>query len=249
MLALVCCTAFGEQVDVSSPSTADIKLPDGVTFNHLCALLHLRVPAHYWLSENTFVALKKTLSELTDNQLAAAEVRVAELVRARQLANLDLRQANLQPDEFEAITLQEVILTLRRRELDGLGRKFASARTPPKYLLAHSQLIKVEIDALAAQVNDLRRGVAERPKLERTLTQDEADLQRLLDASQKRQLHGGEDGKAHASIGAGEHRLNNLVEMTDDDLYQQKARELRRRIERTSRPGDKRALRGELATL
>eukprot|EP00750_Incisomonas_marina_P025635 INCI560.1.p1 GENE.INCI560.1~~INCI560.1.p1 ORF type:complete len:456 (+),score=88.35 INCI560.1:209-1576(+) len=232
-------------------ANADV-LPDAVTENVLCALLHLQVPAQYWASAQNFVALQKVLGELTEGQRLAADLRVTELVRARQIEYLHLKQSSvIDDDEFEALTRQEVILFLRRREQDNLMQLFAKQRKPTRYLTAQAQLVKEEIAALSKQVEMIRKTVGERPAAEPpVLTSDEQLLQKSIEAS--RATNGNVVNPHDAAtgvIGEHEHKLRNIVEMDDDALYRQKARELRRRIESAVRASEKQALRGELATL
>ena len=228
-------TSNAARVDVASEIAA-------VTDDVLCALLHLEVPAQYWESANSFVVLKKTLEALTNAQRAVADHQVRELVRAKQLDSLKMRRGgNVFADEFEAITRHEIILTLRRRELDKLTRQFAKVRDPSRYLMARSQLIKDELAALSEKVAAMRMAIDARPPRELPSVATDEDTESQGDVKEKATAAGGGNSR--------EHRLNNVVEIDSDEMYRLKARDLRRRIEQSTKPSERQALRGELATL
>lgn len=239
-------TATPRNMPVKTRAPIKTSVDEPIAENVLCALLHLQVPAAYWLSENTFVALQKIIEPLTDEKREEADEKAAELLRAKKLDNLSLKQQAISDDEFSAVCLHEVILSLRRRELEKLNRVFSGLRDPPKYMKAHSNIIKSELAALTERVEEIRTAVGKRTVTHHADVAAE-EVQKILD-DHKRQGTSNND-IANAHIPADEHKLKNVVEMDEDTLYREKVRDLRRRIEGATRASDKKALRGELASL
>ena len=248
LLALAATSIVGVRPAAELPNQGD-SVPENV----LCAILHLQIPAHYWASENTFVALQKIIDGQNAAVVARANEQLSELVRARQLQNLDLLNQDVNPDEFSALNRYEVLLSLRRRELEKINRLFSNTRNPPKYQIKHSELIKKELESVSAIVQTMNEDIYSRPPKPIQTQQEDRELQQMIEIKRRNReaqalADAAKDG-TKIVIGSNEHKLRNVVEMDKETLYQQKVREIRSRIEKTLNPQEKRTLRGELASL